>query len=107
MNTQLLEKNFDSKEYKRSRKAYCIECAFEYFVSLLVVDAFLAKVLTALRQDAFRAGQTHLLIEPSEELLAMENPYDWSARSALGVSAKWDHLLFDGKYYSYYGNKCL
>ncbi len=53
--------------------------------------------------DAFRAGQVHLLDEPSKELLAMENPYDWSARSALGVSAKWDHLLFDGKYYSYYG----
>ncbi len=53
--------------------------------------------------DAFRAGQVHLLAEPSEELLAMENPYDWSARSALGVSAKWDHLLFEGKYYSYYG----
>ncbi len=53
--------------------------------------------------DAFRAGQAHLLDEPSKELLAMENPYDWSARRALGVSAKWDHLLFDGKYYSYYG----
>ncbi len=53
--------------------------------------------------DAFRAGQVHLLDKPSEELLAMENPYDWSARSALKVSAKWDHLLFDGKYYSYYG----
>ena len=53
--------------------------------------------------DAFRAGQVHLLAEPSQELLEMENPYDWSARSALGVSAKWDHLLFEGKYYSYYG----
>ncbi len=53
--------------------------------------------------DAFRAGQVHLLDEPSKELLAMENPYDWSARSQLGVSAKWDHLLFEGKYYSYYG----
>ncbi len=53
--------------------------------------------------DAFRAGQVHLLDEPSKELLAMENPYDWSARSALGVSAKWDHLLFGDKYYSYYG----
>ena len=54
--------------------------------------------------DAFRAGQTHLLIEPSEELLAMENPYDWSARSALGIPGNvWDHLLFDGKIYSYYG----
>ncbi len=56
--------------------------------------------------DAFRAGQVHLLDTPPEELIAMENPYDWSARSELaeqGVSIKWDHLLFEGKYYSYYG----
>ncbi len=53
--------------------------------------------------DAFRAGQVHLLETPPDELLAMENPYDWSARIALGVEAKWDHLLYDGKYYSYYG----
>lgn len=53
--------------------------------------------------DAFEAGQVHLLDTPSDELLAMENPYDWSARKAEGVSAKWDHLLYKGKYYSYYG----
>ena len=53
--------------------------------------------------DAFCAGQVHLLQTPSEELLALENPYDWSQRSAAGVSYLWDHLLFDGKYYSYYG----
>ncbi len=53
--------------------------------------------------DAFREGQVHLLDTPSKELLEMENPYDWSARRDLGVSAKWDHLLFEGKYYSYYG----
>lgn len=53
--------------------------------------------------DAFRAGQVSLLDEPSEELLAMENPYDWNARTTQKVSAKWDHLLYNGKYYSYYG----
>ena len=53
--------------------------------------------------DAFEAGQVSLLDKPSKELLELENPYDWSARSAAGVSAKWDHLLFNGKYYSYYG----
>lgn len=36
---------YESPEYKRSRKAYLIECAFEYFVSLLVTDAFLAALL--------------------------------------------------------------
>ena len=39
------ENIFDSKDYKRSRAAYMFECAFEYFVALLVADAFLAKLL--------------------------------------------------------------
>jgi len=37
---------YDSPEYKRSRYAYSLECAFEYFVSLLVTDAFLASLLS-------------------------------------------------------------
>lgn len=37
---------FDSKEYKRSRASYMVQCTVEYFVSLLVADAFLAKLLT-------------------------------------------------------------
>ena len=36
---------YDTPEHKRSRKAYLIECAFEYFVALLVSDAFLVKLL--------------------------------------------------------------
>lgn len=51
--------------------------------------------------DAFEEGQSELLAEPVPELLALENPYDWSQRE--GISYSWDHLLFDGKYYSYYG----
>ncbi len=39
---------FNSLEYKRSRKFYNIQCAVEYFVSLLVLDAFLAKLLTSI-----------------------------------------------------------
>ena len=53
--------------------------------------------------DAFEAGQVTLLDKPSEGLLALENPYDWGARSEAKVSYKWDHLLYDGEYYSYYG----
>ncbi len=53
--------------------------------------------------DAFQNGQVHLLEQPSAELLALENPYDWSAREDAGVSYLWDHCLYDGKYYSYYG----
>lgn len=37
---------FETTAYKRSRTAYTIQCAVEYFVTLLVTDAFLAKLLT-------------------------------------------------------------
>ena len=53
--------------------------------------------------DAFEAGQVELKDQPTSDLLNMENPYDWSARVEQGVNAKWDHVLYDGKYYSYYG----
>ena len=53
--------------------------------------------------DALESGKVELADKPTQQLLDMENPYDWSARSEQGVSAKWDHVLYDGKYYSYYG----
>ena len=53
--------------------------------------------------DSFEAGQVSMLETPSDEMLALENPYDLSQRSEAGVSYPWDHLLYDGKYYSYYG----
>ena len=37
---------FQSTAYTRSRRAYTLECAFEYFVALLVADAFLASLLS-------------------------------------------------------------
>lgn len=53
--------------------------------------------------DAVHNGRVNIDIEPSEELLAMENPYDTSARSAQGVHYAWDRAYYNGKYYSYYG----
>ncbi|MBQ7900600.1 MAG: MFS transporter [Clostridia bacterium] len=40
--------NFETQEYKRNRTAYIIQAALEYFISLLLTDAFLAKILTYL-----------------------------------------------------------
>ena len=45
---KICENNYNSMEYKRSRTAYMAQCTFEYFISLLVADAFLAKLLTSL-----------------------------------------------------------
>lgn len=53
--------------------------------------------------DALQNHRASIGIEPSEELLAMENPYDSSLRSAEGVAFAWDRAFYNGKYYSYYG----
>ena len=53
---------FSSKDYKRSRGAYCIECAFEYFVALLVADAFLAKLLSDIGMSDAAIGIVSSLI---------------------------------------------
>ncbi|MDD3692402.1 MAG: hypothetical protein PHX02_00650 [Oscillospiraceae bacterium] len=53
--------------------------------------------------DAFKNRQVSLLETPSKQLLEMDNPYDWGARESNNVDYKWDHLLYNGKYYSYYG----
>lgn len=53
--------------------------------------------------DAFCNGQVTLLQKPSEELLALNNPYDWGERITAGVEYLWDHCLYNGEYYSYYG----
>lgn len=37
------------------------------------------------------------------KLLEMDNPYDPQAREELGVKFHWDHALYDGKYYMYFG----
>ena len=42
---------YDCAEYKRSRKSYVAYCTFEYFVSILATDVFLAKLLTNIGLD--------------------------------------------------------
>jgi len=48
--------DYNSPDYKRSRNSYVVQCTLEYFVSLLVTDAFLAKVLTELGMRDFLIG---------------------------------------------------
>ena len=50
---------------------------------------------------AFWHGQLNLLIEPDPELLALPDPYDYE--SHVHISHPWDVLLFNGKFYLYWG----
>lgn len=47
---------FSTPEYKRSRSVYMAQCTFEYLLSLLVTDAFLAKLLGHLGLDDTTIG---------------------------------------------------
>ncbi len=51
--------------------------------------------------DAFIKGQLHLDVQPSAELLALENPYNPNDR--YGISFLYDRAFYCGKYYSYFG----
>ena len=48
--------DFNSRDHKRSRGAYLIECAFEYFVALLVSGQFLVAVLQDIGMDDATVG---------------------------------------------------
>ena len=48
--------DFTSPAYKRSRAAYVAQSTFEYFIMLVVADAFLAKLLTSLGVSDAMAG---------------------------------------------------
>jgi len=53
---------FSSPAYRRSRSAYCMHCAFEYLIALLVSDAFLAKLLSNLGFSDMLIGVTSSII---------------------------------------------
>lgn len=48
--------HFRSRSYRISRTAYLFECTFEYFVLLLVTDAFLVKVLKSIGMSDAAVG---------------------------------------------------
>ncbi|MBP3379442.1 MAG: hypothetical protein J6K77_01070 [Ruminococcus sp.] len=52
---------------------------------------------------AFENGRFDLDLEVSDELAAMENPYDNGTRFYNEIEYEWDHAYYNGKYYSYYG----
>lgn len=58
----MTEPIFQTPAYKRSRMAYILECTFEYFIALMVADAFLATLLTELGLNDAMIGVISSLI---------------------------------------------
>ena len=55
--------------------------------------------------EALLMGQLHLDIEPHENLLNAMQPYSLTYRLEQGLHgyAPWDHVFFNGRFYSYFG----
>lgn len=53
--------------------------------------------------QALSKGEVSLDIEPSKELLELSNPYDHDVRDARHIDFYWDHALYKGRYYVYFG----
>lgn len=51
--------------------------------------------------DAWRKGQTNIDFYPSDDFLALEDPYDFESRG--GTYYLWDRAYYEGKFYSYFG----
>jgi uncharacterized membrane protein len=62
------------------------------------IDQYNAEIV-----DAILDGHAYLNIEPSEEFLALKNPYDKGEREAAHVYPPWDYAYYNGKFYSYFG----
>lgn len=53
--------------------------------------------------EAWTAGQTDFLIEPSDKLKSMENPYDYSLRTKNNIPYLFDATYYEGKLCTYFG----
>lgn len=53
--------------------------------------------------ESILKGQLTLDAGVDPRLLEMENPYDPEMREKLGIDFGWDHALYNGKYYMYFG----
>lgn len=56
---------YESEGYRTARRAYILECAFEYFIRLLVSDSFLALLLSSLGFSEAAVGVISSLISLS------------------------------------------
>ena len=97
-----------TKENIRAQRVYFLVLAF--FVLTLCFFNFSNEYIEAdlYNKDfveALSKGQVHLLEEPSEKLLELENPYDTVERSSIerGKDYIWDTALYNNHYYIYFG----
>lgn len=77
---------------------YNIASHNKYYTSYNDMTDHYARLAEAFANHSFSIEEL-----PSEELLALSNPYDRTLRDMSDIHYLWDYALYDGKYYVYYG----
>lgn len=78
-----MDKNvFDSPAYKRTRTAYILQAMFEYFINILVTDAFIAKILDYLGVSEAKIGIITTIISLA---MAFQLGSLWLTKTRIGV----------------------
>ena len=93
--------DFDSPSYRQSRRAYAAQCTLEYLVSLLVADAFLAKLLNRLGLDDATVGIISSLVSLSfliQLLSLFLYRLNWNAKKLVLVFYPISQLLLSSVY---------
>lgn len=111
----IMKRKFSENRYVCRMATLCLTLLTMYSVILIVLteiptgeffDQFRQTTGDQITEElvlTFEKGQFNLPYDVEHELLAMDNPYDSDARTYEDIPFLWDHVLFDGKYYSYYG----
>jgi hypothetical protein len=95
----------------RSRRLLCAEplvlgacaliiCAFYFWTAYTSPSNTAGNGYYTLLTDGFLDGNAYLPVEPSPELLALDDPYDPAQIGPYGIT---DLSLYDGRYYLYFG----
>lgn len=115
MNSKVFSLKYSESKRLCSLFAYVLT-VFLLFISFVMVDYKISpstwneelhkesgNQVTQELVDAFKEGHVHLNHQPEDFLSDLDNPYDTQERDSTGNSYSWDHVYYNGRYYSYYG----
>jgi len=111
----VLSEKFSDRQYLCNTAALFITAGC-FAVSFMIVDYHMTEStwnkqfhlekgnqVTEELVEAFKKGHVYLDRNVEEFLNEIDNPYDENQRNETGESYAWDHVLYKGHYYSYYG----
>lgn len=99
------DKTFNTPYTKENKKqTNIIYITIMFFIFITVWVSFTTLITSSVHNeftDAIINKRITLETQPSEELIALENPYDTTERQ--GIDYIWDVALYDNLYYVYFG----